>query len=120
MNAISLSFEGLDQAIQNAVNIAVNRAIAGASTEKTTELPDRIVGTKEAAAVVGCSESYLYQKTMPKNAGSKDAPPFSRFGRKLIFSRSELLAWRDSKTKSENLYSEISAQLAASAKRKIA
>jgi len=84
-----------------------------------SELPDRIDSVKEAAKVAGTSESYLYKFTMPANAGAKDAPPFSRYNRRLIFSRSALIAWRDSRTiPAVNPEDVMSDRLAQSAKRK--
>lgn len=90
MQTISLDFSGLDQAIQNAVSNAINKAMAGASTPEP-EIEDRIY-LEEACKVTNRSKSWVTKKTMDREI------PFSKFGNRLVFSRKDLQVWIEQQT----------------------
>lgn len=86
------------------------------SQSKILEYPDRL--NKEQALTFlneqgyHVSESTLYKLTSTKKI------PFKNFGRRLIFSRKELLKWVESQTIDTNDTSEVDLALARSARRK--
>ena len=55
---------------------------------------DPYVTTKEAAAIRGLSVSFLH---CARSAGRDDQPPYYRYGRKILYKRSEVVAWRDAR-----------------------
>lgn len=55
------------------------------------DLPDRC-SFEEALNITGFSKSALYKKTMNKTI------PYKHYGKRLIFSREELIAWMEANT----------------------
>lgn len=69
-------------------------------------LPDRIDSIEEACSITGRSKSKIYKLT------STDGIPHKLMGNRLVFSRSELLAWLETNTvtrqpKSKSVLSSI-------------
>ncbi|WP_266202861.1 helix-turn-helix domain-containing protein [Pontibacter kalidii] len=82
------------------------------STPRITESSDRCT-LPDALAITGLSKSKLYKLTASKEI------PHKRFGRRLVFSRKELLAWVETQTVERNTSCEVNLQLARSANNKI-
>jgi len=82
------------------------------------ELPDRITEIDEACKVIGgentpVSRAWLY------NGTSKGTVPCEHFGGRLVFSRSKLIEWRNSRTSSKLWKDDIvNNSIAASAAKK--
>lgn len=55
---------------------------------------DPYVTTKEAAEICGLSASFLH---CARSADREDQPPYYRYGRKILYKRSEVIAWRDAR-----------------------
>jgi excisionase family DNA binding protein len=76
------------------ITAAVNKAVARIT--KPEPVNDRI-GFAEACILIGVSKSKLYKLT------AENKVPCSRFGRKVVFSKKELLQWVD-----EHTFKEVS------------
>ena len=59
---------------------------------KAPVLNDRITSIKDVEVLTGLKKSVIYKLTASRNI------PHSRFGKKLVFSRKELLDWVESNT----------------------
>lgn len=88
MDVILTTPEQLEALIQKAICKALN------INPMVIELPDRCT-FKEALEITGLSKSSLYKKTMDKSI------PFKSFGKRLIFSRTELKDWMEANTLSK-------------------
>lgn len=63
--------------------------------ELAVMLPEKVPGekflsTKEVAALTGLSVSYFEVK---RSHDAPDQPPYSRIGRRIVYRRSDILAW---------------------------
>jgi predicted DNA-binding transcriptional regulator AlpA len=81
------------------------------ATPESPQLPDRC-SIKEALEITGLSKSRLYKLT------ASYAIPCSKFRKRLVFSRIELLRWVENQTKEKFNASASSLVLARSAQRK--
>ncbi|MDR1919022.1 MAG: helix-turn-helix domain-containing protein [Tannerellaceae bacterium] len=97
----------------------IQEAVKEAMPQKVEEknLPDTI--TLETA--VALLEEYGFPTSKGKiyKLTSSGEMPFRKYGRKLVFSRKELIAWAESRTKRKNDRAEAALRIARSANRKI-
>lgn len=102
--------------LERVIMQALKKALPTVEKEKLTEPPDScsfnqaLAFFSENGYVI--SKSALYKLTALKKI------PFKHFGRKIIFSRKELLEWVESLTTSGSGTSNILLKLAESARRK--
>ena len=85
MDIIVTSEDKLKALVQEAVSAAMEKHLP--PSEQNSEAPPEIIGTDEAAVILGCSKSNVYEKT------SKGKIPHYKRDKKLYFLRSELIAW---------------------------
>jgi excisionase family DNA binding protein len=85
---IQLNADELRMTIETIVSDAIQKIEKG----KTPILPDRVTDLNEVSLITGLRKSTIYKETA---AGTM---PVSRFGKKLVFSRKELLQWMESRT----------------------
>ncbi|MDR1919131.1 MAG: helix-turn-helix domain-containing protein [Tannerellaceae bacterium] len=94
---------------------AVKEAVPQKADEKS--LPDTI--TLETA--VALLETYGYPTSKGKiyKLTAKGEMPFRKYGRKLVFSRKELITWAESLTRRKNDRTEAALHIARSANRQL-
>ena len=94
----SLKVSELEQLVEKAVERVLSSQII-----KKEQLPDK-VGIEVASEITGLLKSTIYKKSY-----SGEIPCY-RMGKRLVFSRSELLNWQDSRTIRKQSPSEIQAK----------
>jgi excisionase family DNA binding protein len=100
----------LIQKVENLEQLLQQKQIA------EVELPDRIDSMEEACKITGLGKSKIYKLT------STDGIPHKLMGNRLVFSRSELLAWLETNTvtrqpKSKTVLSSIALSAANKSRR---
>jgi excisionase family DNA binding protein len=85
---IQLDREELQLTIETIVSDVIRKIESG----KTPILPDRVTDLNEVSQITGLRKSTIYKETA---AGTM---PVARFGKKLVFSRKQLLDWMESRT----------------------
>jgi len=111
MNAIIVTTpEELRAIVSEAVSDIMSKPVSGQSLIDTITLSDALELLKENGYPT--SKAKMYKLT------STGTIPFKTYGKKLVFSRKELLAWAERQTKSKRDFSAISLTLARSARRK--
>jgi len=103
----SLSF----QEIEELIAASVRKGLESFSKQTPDLLSDRI-SLDEACEITGLLKPTIYKCTMGKNI------PFQKFGKRLVFSRKELLEWMKSRTISpDSIIETIDMNLQKSAKK---
>ena len=92
----------------NYLNNLESRLSQSTPTQTETDRCD----LSDAKKITGLSESKLYKLTATNEI------PVKRYGKKLIFSRKELIQWVESKTISDTMQSNAVLELAKSANKK--
>lgn len=82
----SLKFSELEELITTSIQRCFNSA-----NNPSPILSDRIT-LDETCAITGLRKSTIYRLTM------EDKIPFQKYGKRLVFSRKDLLEWIDSRT----------------------
>ncbi len=107
---LQMTYEDLQTAVKNCLKDAIKEV---RELPIQPEPPDRI-GLLEALKITGLSKSLMYKLSM------KGEIPCQKFGRKLVFSRKELLRWMESRTTPKTPPDKIAAdRLAMVARKKI-
>lgn len=107
MNLVQLNYDDLQAVLKNCLREAINEF---KELPTQPEPPERI-GLIEACQLTGLSKSKLYKLSM-----SDEIPTIGKFGRRLVFSRKQLLTWIEANTvKSKDTVNE-SIQKSASKK----
>lgn len=105
-NIVQLDFNDLQTVVKSCFREAMDEY---KQNPKSSELPDRI-NLKEVMAITGYGDDAIYKMTM------KGTIPHKKFGKKLVFSRKEILQWMQERTvhkqSPEDLASEHLAKVA--------
>jgi len=98
--------------LRTEIRQCIRESIAEIRANPDLELPDRVT-LDEACEITGFSKSQIYKMSMLHQI------PAAHFGKRLIFSRNELLKWIDKRTISIcSIDAVISEYLAKSAKKR--
>jgi hypothetical protein len=101
--------------LRSLIHEAVKEAIPQKEEEKN--LPDTL--TLETAVALLEAYGFPTSKGQIYKLTSAGDMPFRKYGRKLVFSRKELITWAESRTRRKNDRTEAALHIARSANRKI-
>ena len=104
--------EQLDEIVQR----AVQKSLPAPQEERPRQFPDTC--SMEQAILFLAEHGYRISKSKLYKLTSIRQIPFRYFGRRLVFSRDELLAWVETQTVSGDNTSDVLLTLAESARRK--
>jgi len=101
--------------LKEIISEIVKEALNSLKTESKIQTEeDKITDLDEVQKITGMKKSVIYKLTAANEI------PVKRFGKKLVFSRKDLLEWVNSKTiKTESLGISMSKQIQLAARRKL-